>query len=237
MSIRTHCALGIVAGLVLASSASAITVSASDPSGLAAEAQFTITGPTQLTVRLRNISTGNGAFSGAAVILTGVSWDFGLLGVNGGDNTILGGTITIGTLSQSVNFSSGSFGPGTNIGGEWGYGNNGTGLSFPNLISSLQSGTTAFGGPNLDNPSNLDGPQAGLIAPATVGQLGGLGAINDELVAVLNLSQSITNLNFIAQNNVRFEFGSDALFLTTPTPGSAAAVLLGGAILARRRRK
>ncbi|MBY0311348.1 MAG: hypothetical protein K2W85_04715 [Phycisphaerales bacterium] len=237
MSMLYRCALGLAAGLVLASSASAITVSASDPSGLAAEAQFTITGPAQLTVRLKNTSTGNGAFTGAAAILTGISWDFGLAGVNGGDNTILGGTITIGAMSQSVNFSTGSYGAGTDVGGEWGYGNNGTGLSFPNLLSALQSGTTAFGGANLDNPANLDGPQGGLIASATVSQLGGLGAIRDEVVAVLNLSQPIANLNFITQNNVRFEFGSDALFLTTPTPGSAAGVLLGGAILARRRRK
>ncbi len=211
-------------------------MSVSDPSGLAAEAQFSITGPTQLTVRLRNISTGSGSFTGAAAILTGCSWDFGAPGVNVGDNTILGGTIVIGATSQSVNFSTGSYGPGTNVGGEWGYGNAPSGLSFANFISALQAGSTVFGGPNLDATTVLDGPQGGLIAPATVGQLGGLGGINDEVVAVLNLSQPITNLNFVTQNNVRFEFGSDALFITTPTPGSAGALLLGAALCARRRR-
>lgn len=236
MVLRSLCALGALALLSTSGAASGVTVSAVDASGLAAEAEFSITGPAQLTVRLLNISTGNGAFTGAAAILTGVSWDFGAPGVNLGDTAVLGGTITIGAMSQSVNFSGGSFGPGTDVGGEWGYGNTGTGMAFPNLISALTSGATAFGGANLDATGSLNGPQGGLIAPATVGQLGGLGAIRDEVIAVLTLSQAITNLDFITQNNVRFEFGSDALFLTTPTPGSAAGLLMFGAMLARRRR-
>lgn len=236
MNVWNTCALGALGLALMAGSAQGVTVSAADVSGLAAEAEFSITGPTQITVRLKNISTGGPAgWTGAALILTGVSWDFGAMGVAPGDLAIVSGSVAIGPTSQSINFDAGVFGPGANVSGEYGYGNSPSGLSFPNFVSALQAGSTPFGGPNLDNTVNLDGPQGGLVANPIVASLGGLGAIQNEIIATLNLSGPITNLDFV-NRGVRFEFGSDALFITTPTPGSMACLIIGGAMVARRRR-
>ena len=55
----------------------------SDPSGLSAEAEFTMLNPTTLEVRLRNTSTGVPfGFDEADQLLTGISWDFGEVGQN-----------------------------------------------------------------------------------------------------------------------------------------------------------
>ena len=108
----------------------------SDPSGLAAEVEFTLLGPNTLEVRARNISTGVPAgFDSADQILTGISWDFGHPGYNG-DTMITGGTVLIGPTSESVNFDTGWYGPGTDVSGEWGYGNeDGTG-ALTNFITA-----------------------------------------------------------------------------------------------------
>lgn len=213
-------------------------VNVSDPSGLKAEAEFTLTGPTTLTIRLRNISTGVPVgFTSADQILTGVSWDFGLPGGNGGEPTITAGSVLIGPNSASVNFSTGLFGAGADVSREWGYGNSPSGMSFQNFLSALAAGSTQLPGTNRDGPDNLNGPQGGLIPkPAPIVDLGGLGAIQDEIIATLTLSTAISNLDFLNTNLVRFEFGSDAKFLTTPTPGASALLLIGGAIAGRRRR-
>lgn len=212
-------------------------VTATDPSGLKAEAEFTLTGPTTLTIRLRNISTGVPmGFSNSDQILTGVSWDFGLAGSNPGEPTITAGSVLIGASSASVNFSTGSFGAGADISREWGYGNSPSGMSFQNFLSALQAGSTQLPGVNRDGPDALNGPQGGLVASPAIVDLGGLGAVQDEIIATLTLSTAISNLDFLNSNLVRFEFGSDAAFLTTPTPGASALLLIGGAIAGRRRR-
>ncbi|MHC4531676.1 MAG: hypothetical protein ACYSXD_08970 [Planctomycetota bacterium] len=69
---------------IMANSVSAVITSELfdlvDPSGLGARAIFTLDSgsPTELTIKLVNISTGVPAgFDNAGQLLTGVSWDFG----------------------------------------------------------------------------------------------------------------------------------------------------------------
>jgi len=242
-SITRLSSLAIVVSSVtiLASSASADLVIFTDPSGMSAEAEFTLLNSTTLQVRLKNTSTGAPAgFGGAAQILTVLSWDFGAAGNNPGDTQITGGTIVIGPTSQTINFDTGSYGPGTNVGGEWGFGNNDTSGGLMNLISANTSGATPFGGPNLDGPAGLDGPQGGLVANPPVADLGGQGAIQDEVIATLNLSLAISNLNFLAANGTMVEFGSDALFIpgnSAPAPGGLCVLAMAGVCARRRRRQ
>ncbi len=211
----------------------------SDVSGLSAEVEFSLIDATTLEVRARNTSTGApSGFEAADQILTGISWDFAPPGL-GGNTAIIGGTVLMGPGSQTVNFSSGSYGPGTDVSGEYGYGNfDGTGL-LPNFISATVSQTTPFGGPNLDGPANIDGPQGGMVANPPVVSLGGLGAIRDEIIATLHLSSPIESLDFLAYG-VRIEFGSDAAHLeivTIPEPTSALLLLAGAGVVLRRSRR
>lgn len=209
----------------------------SGPGGLAAEAEFTLIGalPTStMQVRLRNTSTGVPfGFDSSDQLLTGVSWDSPPPGPGGTE--IAGGAVVIGPSSMSVNFDTGSYGPGFDVSGEYGYGNmNGTGL-LENFISADHAQTTPFGGANLDGPANIDGPQAGLVADPPLVPLGGLGAIQNEIIATLTLSDPISDLDFLAANGVRVEFGSDAAFITVPEPSALLLLALAG--LAGRRQR
>jgi uncharacterized protein (TIGR03382 family) len=68
--------------------------------------------------------------------------------------------------------------------------------------------------------------------------LNGNGAVSDEIVAVLHLSLP-TTLDFLYENDVRFEFGSDAYFVDVdviPAPGTAVLGALVTALGLRRRR-
>lgn len=237
---RARCVIASLSALAAASSAFAggdlITVTG--PAGLMASAEFTIINPTTLQIKLKNLSTGVPmGFSNSDQVLTGVSWDFGLPGANVNDPTITGGTVFTGATSASINFSITNVGANANVSGEWGYGNSPSGASLQNFFSALQAGSTPFGGANLDSTTNLDGPQGGLVPkPNPIVALGGLGVIQDEVVATLTLSKSISNLEFLYTNLVRFEFGSDAAFVTNPTPGASALLLIGGVMAGRRRR-
>jgi hypothetical protein len=211
-----------------------------DSSGLSAEVEFTLIDPTTLEVRARNTSTGVPVgFSNSDQLLTGISWDFGHPGFNG-DAMITGGTVLTGPSSASVNFDITNVGANADVSGEWTYGNmDGTGL-LTNFISASISGpgTTVFGGANLDGPVDPDGPQGGLVADPILVPLGGLGAIQDEIVATLSLDMAVADLSFLTENGVRVEFGSDAFFITVPEPATAGMVALGllGLLAAPRRR-
>ena len=65
--------------------------------------------------------------------------------------------------------------------------------------------------------------------------MGGLGAIQTEVIATLTLSNSVPNLDFLAANMVRVEYGSDAAFITVPEPTTILLLTLGGAAALRRR--
>lgn len=231
--------------MVCASFASATQFFAfSDPGlpGLRAEAEFTLLDATTLQIRLRNTSTGVPAgFDSSDQLLTGLSWDFGGPGLRGTDVMITGGSVLIGPFSMSLNFSTGSYGPGSDVSGEYGYGNmDGTG-ALANFISANTAQATPFGGPNLDGPDSIDGPQAGLVANPAPMDLGGLGAIQDEIIATLSLNQPITEGQLaqdLERNLVRVEYGSDAAFITVPEPATVVLLLLacGGAFARGGRR-
>lgn len=227
---------GIGLSALVAPSAAADIVNFSHASGLAATAEFTMLNATTVRIRLANTSTGVPVgFDSSDQILTGITWDAGLLGENAGDPAIVGGSAAIGATSMSVNFSTGSYGPGTDIGGEWGFGNSGGSGGLPNMVSGNTSGVVPFGGANLDGPASLNGPQGGLVANPTLVSLGGLGAIQHEIIVDITLDQSIASLSELLGNGVQVEFGSDAAFIFVPAP--ATLTLLGVASLGALRRR
>ena len=211
----------------------------SDASGLTAEAEFTLLNPMTLEIRLKNLSSGVPAgFDSADQLLTGISFDIGAQGV--GDPEITGGSVKIGPTSQSVNFDQvmSQLGPGEDVTGEYGYGNSGGSGALTNFVSAHIAHGTPFGGTNLDGPLNLSGPQGGLIANPIPMSIGGLGAIQNEVIITVTLDSTLANLDFLAANGVRFEFGSDAAFFTIPEPQSFVLFGLGVAgLLAYSRRR
>jgi hypothetical protein len=236
---RAACAAGFV--VALAGQAHATTVQFANSSGLSAEASFTLlSGGSTLQIALRNTSTNAPAhFSGGDLLLTSIAFNLGGVNILGP-----GSSVAIGANSESVNFSTGWYGPGTDVSGEWGYGNNSgvlTGFAgMTNLVSTLSSGTTRFDGANLDGPESLNGPQAGLISsdPDLLGRLGSsTGAIQDQIIITLALSHALDNLSFL-DNGVVIEFGSDMAFLTViPLPGAAGMAGLGLVFVGSRRRR
>jgi hypothetical protein len=112
----------------------------------------------------------------------------------------------------------------------------GTGALF-NFVSSNGAAATPFGGPNLDGPQSQDGPQAGLVANPPAIPLDGLGAVQNEVIATLTLSAPLPNLDFLAANGVRVEFGSDAGFITVPEPATGMLLLSAGLACRWRSRR
>lgn len=223
--------------LAFAGSVQADVINFSAPSGLAGQAEFTMIDGQTFQIRLANTSTSVPVgFDSADQLLTGISFDIGLPGSNASDPVITGGTAVIGTTSQSVNFSTGSYGPGQDLGGEWGYGNSGGSGAMNNAISGNTAGVVAFGGPNLDGPASLNGPQGGLVASPALVSLGGLGAIQNEILIEFTLDSSVSGLSDIIGNGARIEFGSDAAFIDVPAP-AGAPVLAGLCLVVARRRR
>ncbi|MCH7720867.1 MAG: PEP-CTERM sorting domain-containing protein [Planctomycetes bacterium] len=226
----------VAAALLVASQVASASelVLFSDPSGLSAEAEFSLLddGMT-LEVRLRNTSTDvPDGFDNSDQILTGISWDFGEPGFNS-DPEITGGTVRTGPNSMSINFDILDVGPDEDVSGEWGFGNmDGTG-ALTNFITANNPVASPFGGQNLDGPVSIDGPQGGVVGVPILIDLGGLGAIQDEIIATLTLSEALDDLGFLTDNGARVEFGSDAFFI--PEPASLGLLLLGAVALFGRR--
>jgi len=222
-----------VACLALAQDARAVLIQFNDPSGLAAEAEFTLLNPNQIQIRLKNTSTGVPmGFDGADQLVTGLSWNsFGVPG-----QTITGGGAITGPTSGSIGFSGGDVGPGADVGGEWGYGAGPISGLGNHFIAGNTSGLTLFGGPNLDGPANADGPQAGLVANPVLVALGGTGALQDEIIVTINLALAQPNLDFLDDTEILVEFGSDAAYIVVPGPGSAALLMIAGLTAVHRRR-
>lgn len=204
--------------------------------GLSARATFVLDDafPTLLTIELLNTSTGlPDGFSNSDQILTAISFDFGHPGYNG-DPQIIGGSVTLGPDGGSWNMDT-PVGPGANLSGEWGYGNmDGTGL-LTNLVSATTAQATAFGGPNLDGPVDIDGPQGGIVTAPPLLPMGGLGAVSGKVIISLELDAPLTDLDFLDENGVMCEFGSDAAYLV-PEPVTLMLLAIGGMGLLRRRR-
>lgn len=227
----------LVSALVVSSASASVvrSLSFTETSGLKAAATFTFDPltPNQLAIKLANVSTSlPGSFDSADMLLTSISFKLPT-GVN-----ILSGGAFISAGSNSVNFSTGYYGPGSNVSPEWGYGNGGTTGLMSHFVTAMQAGSTKFAPGNLDGPVVLDGPQGGLVADPFVGNLGGLGAIRNSIDVFLTLSSPLSNLNFLDLGAI-VEWGSDAEFTTvTLVPAPAAALLalmgLGAAAGAKR---
>jgi len=216
---------------VMSSAGFGVTYTLSDPSGLSALVEFKLIDSTTLEVALRNTSTGTPpGFSNSDQLLTGVSFDTGALGVSPGDPDITDGTVRIADSSHSVNFDTGDYDAPDDVSGEWGYGNSGGSGHLPNLIVAMAAQSTPFGDVNLDGPHSLDGPQAGLVSAAMTDpiDLGGLGAIQDQVIIRGTLDRDGSDLAFLDPNLVRVEFGSDAAFVTTPEPATLALAVVAG---------
>lgn len=240
-SLPTIAAIGLTTTL-LAQTAGATTVQFADPSGLSAQATFALlNGGSTLQIALKNTSSSVPAGYGSSDhLLTSIAFN-----LNGTSIIKAGSAVHIGAASQSLGFSSGFYGPGSNVSGEFGFGNGGTtGFgSHPNFVSAMQAGTTRFNGANLDGPAGLNGPQAGLVSAANAGQIGGQGAIRDEVIITINLNAALADLSFLS-NGARVEFGSDRLFLDgtmtvtlIPLPGVAGMAGLGLVLVGSRRRR
>ena len=244
MKLPTMLMAAGLATTVLAQSAAASTVLFADANGLSATATFALlNGGSTLQIALKNTSTAVPAgFDSSDHLLTSI-------GFNLGGVSILksGSAVHIGASSQSLGFDSGSHGPGSNVSGEFGFGNGGTTDfgSLVNFVSAMQAGTTRFNGPNLDGPKVLNGPQGGLVSAANASEIGGLGAIQDEVIFTLNLDGILTDLSFLA-NGTRIEFGSDHYYLDgtmtstavlIPLPGAAGMAGFGMLLIGSRRRR
>ena len=138
---------------------------------------------------------------------------------------------------MSLNFSVSDVGSNADVGGEWGYGNGGESGNLQNFVSGNTAGLTLFGGANLDGPVNPDGPQAGLVANPVLVALGGLGAIQDEIVATITIDQNITESEIFGDSGlVQVEYGSDAAFIQTPEPTSLVLIVCALATVSPWRR-
>ena len=66
-------------------------------------------------------------------------------------------------------------------------------------------------------------------------EVGGLGAIGDQIIARIALNEVVEDLGFLNDNLMRVEFGSDAFFFTIPEPASLGRLMLGTLALSGRR--
>lgn len=212
---------------VLCIPSTSLALTFNGPNGLSATADFILNpGEYDLGIVLTNTSTGiPSEFRNSDALLTSISFDLG------SSNFITGGIAF--TESQIISFDY-PLGPpparldgSLDVSSEYGFGNDGTTGLLKNFVSAMGAGTTKFNSGNLDGPSVLNGPQAGLsndVYEDVFGPSNPLGRINNSVTFWLNLSADISNLDFLT-NGAIVEWGSDAAF--TPVPEPATMILLG----------
>lgn len=207
---------------------------------LNASALFDITG-TALTITLTN--TGDTSGSGQDVpgnALTGVLFNlpdaFTLAPVSA--------TIAAGALVQPAQCSIGPCdATTTDVGGEFRYGTSAADGPFPDSAdrgvasAGYIGGAANFGGPNLDNPATVDGPNFSIIGPGPFNPNGGLlePLIQGQVVLALTISGGTLTTSDIS--NVSFQYGTS--FDEPRIPEPAMLLLLGPALgaLAHRLRR
>lgn len=252
--MRVTTVVSSIAAAAMSAAAFGSTVQFSDPNGLSAQASFSLVNSgSMLRIVFQNTtSTVPAGFGASDRLLTGIAFDMGGANIVGN-----GSSVFTGASSYTLNFNpSGPGGPqdfGANfdVSGEYGFGNGSatgslTGFGgLSNHVSTNSAHTTRFDGANLDGPSGLGGPAGGLVSSAGLPGLGGQGAIHDEIIITLALSEPLDDLAFL-ENGVRVEFGSDRFFLdgtmtsTTvlvPLPGAAGMAGLGLVLSGVRRRR
>lgn len=231
-------------------SADPITINYLAPTGQTASAQFSFLNGSTLQIILTETTSAatltSAGLSGAGAILTTIGFQL----PNGAN--LSSGSATIASGSSTAGFSTGSYGAGTNVSGEWGATIGGAqpinGQGTFHFVSTLAAHVTKFSGPNLDGPSNLNGPQGGLLNVAAF--RGGLGVIVNSVVIQLILNQPLNSAQqaaFLASLSTSsiVEWGSNSAF-GTPVNGKASIpdtlLLLGvglvglGGIAWRQRR-
>ncbi len=242
----------LVVGMSETGSADPITINYLAPTGQTATAQFSFLNGSTLQIILTETTSAatltSAGLSGAGAILTSIGFQLPS-GVN-----ISSGSVTIASGSSTAGFSTGSYGAGTDVSGEWGATIGGpqpiNGAGTFHFVSTIAAQVTKFPGANLDGPDSLDGPQGGLLSDPAF--RGGLGVIVNSVVIQLALSQSLTlaqQAAFLASLSTSsiVEWGSNDAF-GTPVNGIASipdTLLLFGTGLAglgsiawrQRRRK
>ena len=184
-----------------------------------------------LTITLKNTSA-DGAGSGAGILLTGIGFSLP------GNYYINSGSANMGS-STAVGFTKPGDG---NVSQEWGFDTKGldsgalqgTQQLVNNAVSSMESQTTSqFLPGSIAAPTNLNGPDFGLISMYETGGLGdGVEAILDSIIITLNLGKTGNGngltVGAIDSGWVALTFGSPG---STSVPDAGASVVLLGLAL------
>lgn len=234
-TFRTLAVTGLLAGSLGTAQALQITpdvILANAPAGLSATVNMSVLGSV-LTITLQNTSIA-GSATGADGLLTGIAFSLPSA------YTINSGMALIGAGSTVANQGNPIPG-GNNISGEWGYQNTVSGhyngLDVNRQVSTMEADTAVkFSNTPIDKPDVLGGPDFGLVSK--VGDPGGLTAIADSGVFVLNLSESVAAgdieafLAAIERGIVALTFGSPSSGPSTGVPDGGSSMLLLGMGLA-----
>ena len=175
---------------------------------LSASAAFTISGGS-LTIVLTNTDLASGAYSNPWG-LTGLFWDF----TNSQTLTASSAAVASGAILTPTACNSGAgCATATNVGGEFGYqkgsynGGAPTGIGGYGIASSgYLRGDANFGGPNLDNPLALDGPNFSIVGKNSTGLTPTNPSIKEKVTFVLTGISGVTEANIF---NIRFQYGTN----------------------------
>jgi hypothetical protein len=237
--------IALILGFTMSGYAISIDYLASS-TGQTASADFSFTDSTQLKITLTETTpAADSSLVGSGAILTGIGF---LLPDNA--VIVLPGGVTIATGSASVGFRPQrqppeDLGAGADVSGEWGATVGGEkpmdGVGNWDFVSTITAQVTKFAGANLDGPSQLSGPQGGLLLDSAA--RGGLGVIENSVIILLTLdadpsvdgNQDLTDnqqtafLDSLSTKSL-VEYGSDEAF-GYPIPEPATMLLVGSVLI------